>query len=245
MKQIYILVIVAFYAFNLGAQNTSVKIISKKTDSVLNGTEYIIYGDASKSVIKEEFYSVMEQQDSMMVGIKRTELSIISGTFEYFCWYLCYPPRAAGSTPTWKPVDSVMMYKNDTVNNLSVYLEPKGNLGKACYTYVFYPEQNPNDSSYLDICFDIVTIGVNENVAGQIEMYPNPTSDLLNVDLQTSEYNSALLRVVNVNGKVMSEHKINKGINKIDAAKLESGIYIIQILSEDEKLLRQEKVVIN
>ena len=79
----------------------SLKVFSKKTGADISGTEYRIYGDASKHTIKEEFKAVWTGSPSETVGIKRTELDTLTGTSEYFCWVICYSPMLAGVNPGW------------------------------------------------------------------------------------------------------------------------------------------------
>ena len=149
-----ILFLTSFTSISM-AQSNSVKLISKKTGAIINSTTYEVVGDSCQSEKQEDFFTVMNSKDSMLVGIKRRELSIITGTSDYFSWKEVYAPNNAGVYPSVSAVDSVMMHKNDTINLFSVCLIPHFKSGFALYRYIFYPEKSTTDSSYVDILFNV------------------------------------------------------------------------------------------
>lgn len=230
---------VLVYNLNFG-QNDHVKIISTKTNSVINGTVYTIHGDAARFEIKEQFNTVMESMDSSLVGIKRYEIDTISASEDYFCWYLCYTPQPAGSIPLWKADDSLRMYINDTVDLFTVYLRPNGMLGSACYRYVWQPENDPNDSSWVDICFDILTVGVEQaDQKESVRYYPNPASDQLNIEISTALVSDeAILEIFDLMGRRVFTNKLKQGNNQVRLPEtLHNGPYVIRILNNEAVLL--------
>jgi len=86
------------------------------------------------------------------------------------------------------------------------------------------------------------------NAAFLIEkVYPNPTADLLNVELESSEESAAFLQIVNVSGQsfLQKEMTIEKGQTalKMEVQDLPRGVYFLKIETESgvviERFLKQ------
>lgn len=242
MKHIYLFLFSITLAMGMYAQ--SVKIISVKTGMQINNTVYDIYGDAARPVIKEVFETVMNTQDSMIVAVKRYELDTVTGTADYFCWYVCYSAKAAGSIPVWAPMDSVTMYDNDTIGSFSVYYEPNEHKGTACYRYVFFPEDNPMDTSFVDVCFKVLTVGIDElNETASLNVYPNPAENIVNINVEKS-YNNSELIIRGITGEIIERQFLNVGNNEVDITSLKKGAYLFQLISSDNLPIATEKVII-
>ena len=175
--------------------------------------------------------------------MKRVELATIAGTADYFCWFLCYGPVDAGTLPVWKAADSLTMTQNDTISNLSVYLQPKGNLGIASYRYIFYPENNPSDSSWFDVVFNIVTLGREEHESARITLYPNPSRDYLTINIPGGLPGRPIeLSLFDMNGRLALRQSIRSG-NETISHNLKAGKYLARIASGSEILLNQSLVI--
>jgi hypothetical protein len=68
----------------------------------------------------------------------------------------------------------------------------------------------------------------NDFTISRFSMFPNPTSDFLNVKIQEGEIEQILL--YNLNGKKVLSKKINKEQSIIDTQNLIRGIYFIKII---------------
>lgn len=80
--------------------------------------------------------------------------------------------------------------------------------------------------------------------SGSVSIYPNPTKNILNVDLSTI-YNNASLRIVNAVGMIVKEtHTLVDGLNKIDVSGVATGIYIIEVVNNGKRIFSQ-KLIIN
>jgi hypothetical protein len=87
--------------------------------------------------------------------------------------------------------------------------------------------------------------GIDELVAneGNIRIYPNPVSDILNIEI-LSNFENRKLRLVNLLGEdVLSDGQIMKDQRlKIDVGELQNGIYFLRVF-ENGRLVGVEKVV--
>jgi hypothetical protein len=224
------------------SQSPTLKFFTKKSKTEITNSSHTIYGDAARFVVSEEFYSVMSGMDSVLYGAKRIELDTLTGTAEYYCWKECYIPKDAGTLPLWIATDSLMLYNNDTVAKFSSYLNPKGKLGMASYRYIFTPKGFPNDTVYVDITFDIVTVGLDVQNQSNIQIFPNPTSDFLRVNLGEIDSKDASLRMINASGQVMKLQRL-LGNDVIDLNGHKPGLYIAEIRKGETTIARQKIIL--
>ena len=73
-----------------------------------------------------------------------------------------------------------------------------------------------------------VSLGVYENNLLSFEMYPNPVSDLLNIQLPTGT-EKAEVSVFDYTGRLVSSKIISSNDTSIDVQKISKGIYMIRV----------------
>lgn len=82
-------------------------------------------------------------------------------------------------------------------------------------------------------------LGVQEiNLVPSINMYPNPTSDLLTISFE-EEIN---ITVANLQGQIIK--RIKTDTKTISLSGLATGIYIVSVFNKDNKLLTTRKIVL-
>jgi Secretion system C-terminal sorting domain len=82
-----------------------------------------------------------------------------------------------------------------------------------------------NDCSRDSSC--LVTTGI-EGVANvQIEVYPNPATDILKINNQSPE--SCTLQITDINGRSISNTSIAPGLHSMDVSSFASGIYFVRL----------------
>ena len=91
------------------------------------------------------------------------------------------------------------------------------------------------------------TANIQEHSAFDIKvaLYPNPVFDQLNVKIEGDKYRNYTLRIFDINGKLVritQLSKTKKGIISIDINDLISGLYIIN-LSTDNQLIINKKLI--
>jgi hypothetical protein len=72
------------------------------------------------------------------------------------------------------------------------------------------------------------TAGISENNLLSFEMYPNPVSDLLNIQLPTGT-EKAEVSVFDYTGRLVSSKIISSNDTAIDVQKISRGIYMIRV----------------
>lgn len=89
--------------------------------------------------------------------------------------------------------------------------------------------------------YNVLNLGVDEINSSNFNIYPNPTSDILNIEQNT--VNEMSISIVDLSGKeVFYENKINKKTTNIDVSQLNSGIYFIILNSVDN--IETKKIII-
>lgn len=81
------------------------------------------------------------------------------------------------------------------------------------------------------------TAAVSETLNNELKLYPNPVSDVLNVDVPSS--NSSTLEIYAIDGKKVYTKSVN-GTNttQVDVSKFSKGMYILKLLStESEEII--------
>ena len=80
------------------------------------------------------------------------------------------------------------------------------------------------------------TLGLNNLDGSEIKIYPNPTSDFINITLsEGSQIKQA--EIYDINGKMVFES--TNHLNQINMSALESGIYLLQIETETGQISKQ------
>jgi hypothetical protein len=85
-------------------------------------------------------------------------------------------------------------------------------------------------------------VGINENAAAVVGVYPNPMSN--EVKLQTAEAGNATVVVSDISGKVVMNENVSfaNGTVTMNTSKLESGMYIFNIAFANGKVTRANVV---
>ena len=80
-----------------------------------------------------------------------------------------------------------------------------------------------------------------------LELYPNPTSDVINVSFNGSKTQNLTVRVVNVNGQLVYTDAVGQYTgqyrNTIDLSNVAQGVYFVQLITDQGTINR--KVVLH
>ena len=71
--------------------------------------------------------------------------------------------------------------------------------------------------------------------------YPNPTKDILNIELQ--QKSKSTFQLTDLSGKIVLQGQLNEIINKIDISKQQIGVYALTIVNTAEKEKETIKII--
>ncbi|MBT8273238.1 MAG: VCBS repeat-containing protein [Bacteroidia bacterium] len=94
---------------------------------------------------------------------------------------------------------------------------------------IFY---NVSANQVLDILEGSETLGLNDPLINDFKIFPNPVSDLLNVEADQAIQS---VRIYNLLGQIVMTFEPNDHRSKLDVSSLNSGTYIVKIVSEDSQ----------
>ena len=80
-------------------------------------------------------------------------------------------------------------------------------------------------------------LSINELIAQTTEIYPNPANNVLNIVSYTVGIEK--INIYNLNGQLVLNKEVNNNQKTLNISSLESGIYIIDILSENTSVKRK------
>ena len=78
-----------------------------------------------------------------------------------------------------------------------------------------------------------VSLGISENKLLSFEMYPNPVSDVLNIQLPSGT-DKAEVSVFDYTGRLVSSKTISSNDTAIDVQKISKGIYMIRVAANNK-----------
>jgi hypothetical protein len=73
-----------------------------------------------------------------------------------------------------------------------------------------------------------------------IDIYPNPSDDIINIEIQN--INDAILEIYTVSGNLIYTKKLNSKSEKIDISAFSSGVYIVKV--KHDKVVYVRKVIV-
>lgn len=84
----------------------------------------------------------------------------------------------------------------------------------------------------LDKPTEAVSVGLNVEELTNAKVYPNPSSDVININLSNKNNNSVDVEIVNNLGQVVYSTSMNASTQSIDVSSLNTGIYFVRLTSE-------------
>jgi len=111
------------------------------------------------------------------------------------------------------------------------------NTGNPTFYYYFFDWEVEADgfeciSERTEVVVTIGTVGVEEGELVDVEVYPNPTSAILNVTIPISVEGTIELRMMDVAGNLVFTRTVAAGTNRMDVSTLSKGVYLLDMKTE-------------
>lgn len=143
------------------------------------------------------------------------------------------------------------------VEGIATNTTDKANADKAkCYLYDFLDTDSINiiiedliidgmvKSMAVDYSETSINIEKEDESLFEMTVYPNPTSDFVNVNISgLNDESNSVFEIVSVSGKVVYTQKATNTIANVDVSKLPKGMYFILVRNE-AKVYKVEKLII-
>lgn len=174
------------------------------------------------------------------VHLKRYEVSVPSGSDNFFCWGACKASFPSGSKPVWY-ADGAIPIGSKADTSFGAYYVPNGVYGNAYFRYVWFRNHNENDTVQLIVAYNNPA-GINDKFnANSISIYPTPTKDYLNINLKDFSNKSFSYSIYNLLGSETGlKGRVSKQNNQINTSKLKKGVYFVKIeISQGEFIMKK------
>jgi len=161
------------------------------------------------------------------------------------CWGTCYLPDVSESTMAI----TIEAGAKDSLNFTGhVYPDKDGIPNSGNITYVFFNASKPSDSVLMTVNYqvDLLTSVQDETGTNNIELYPNPAKDYINLEFSENVTNPADFKLFNTRGELVfhQQFTISNNTKKVYLNKLNSGIYFYSI-TEDKRNLKTGRLIIH
>jgi len=174
------------------------------------------------------------------VLVRRYEETMVPETSSAFCWLVCFLPNVSLS-----PYPLTIAANSILTNNFSGHYYPDGNEGVSTISYVFFDQNNPNDSVMVTVNYDCILLDVAENnlnIENAVKIYPVPAQNDITIELN-SMYNEVDLQIMDITGSMVKEIKHVKNGSSVMINDLANGLYLYRTFS-DGNLLKTGRLVI-
>src|SRR5690606_9639005 len=135
--------------------------------------------------------------------------------------------------------------------NFHAYHSPLGVLGPNTFRYVWFDVNNPMDSVWVDIQFQITAVGIEERdlASATLGLWPNPShGDDVNIAYEKVRSGAGSeLVIYNVLGERVTNYPLqnNTGTVRIEAGTLRTGVYFANIEQQGAILATRRLVISN
>ncbi len=234
MKTILLSSLLCLIGGFVSAQN--LQILTKADSSDVSNTTITIVGADTDSDVKGYFLVKNTSTSDIEVKVKRYEMNVNGGTENQFCWAFCYT-LVTGVTPLYPAVGSPQeghfvntLAGSIATNSLDVHHFPLGHTGSEFYRYVVFDGNNPNDSTYLDVYFNIGFNSIEETTLSNVNHYPNPVTDQLTIEFESEiDEKNLQLTVFNVLGEQVETMTPSRGRTLLSTSDYPAGLYFYSI----------------
>jgi len=192
-----------------------------------------IWGDSGQySTIYCYLHVTNNSASNMDVMVKKTEISILPGSENSFCWGSCYIPTVFVS-----PTPITIIAGQTDLSSFSGDYMPKGFAGLSTIRYTFFSKTNVNDSVAVNVVFGSGTASINSfETESAVSAYPNPATSFVNFTYQSNASSNGELVILSAAGTEVYRTAIspNTPLN-VDVRNFNAGLYFYSVQANGQK----------
>ena len=230
----YLLSVVVFFGYS-----QSLSLINEG-NPVPNNGELIFTGEPTSEVIESHIGVTNNSSDTLNVLCKKVEISLIPGSENTFCWDACYPPNIYVS------LGPLAIAPGETNTAFIGEYKPLTFAGQSIIRYVFFDQNNTNDSVCFQSLYQAYPLGVEDQkgLAALSSAYPNPATIQASFNYSVESGINANLTVRNILGSTVKEVYLSGvGVARISILDLSEGIYFYSLVVNGQTLSTRKLVV--
>ena len=77
------------------------------------------------------------------------------------------------------------------------------------------------------------------DLVDEVKVFPNPTKDILFVNLSAKAGNLTQLQVLDIHGRIISQQEVNEGLHQLDLPNLYDGIYLVKVSDGKNSVIKR------
>lgn len=253
MKRLFTLIL-SILAFSVLAQ-TPLKVV-QPSDLVtdVNNTTITINGLASDPELIASLWVINNGSSTITLKCKKTEIDVLANTSNTTCWNLCPPTYdVAGSrTVVIVNINGTQMTETaavgDTIKSFAGHYKPNNLDGCSLFKYEWFDQNDMNTALatvYIRYVHTTGTCTASVEEAGKLEvnMYPVPVNQELNISLAELPSSTVNVEFLDVLGKVVVQQRINSAFTSVDVSELPEGVYFTRFIVSG-KVVSTRKIII-
>lgn len=180
--------------------------------------------------------------------ISHTEMRLGISTWTRFMRYLyttdAYHNRTTQTTLYWNSGSYQNIAKDSTAYDTYHQMTFITTLTWDSFAWIFAPGNYQNKFYYQT--YTPTSIENTSGSVGTCKLYPNPATDIMNIDLRFKDKKSAIIGVYDMAGKLYMQWQTENTdiyLHQLNVRSLPQGNYFLRILSDKDKLVEQFSVV--
>ena len=240
MKKIVLFVLLAMTTCYYGYSQSLT--LADSTGPIANNANVTRQGHVNDDEIISHIFVRNTTSSPIDVLVKKVEISLVSWSVNTFCWGLCFAPNVYVSP---NPL-TVNALTTDSVN-FSGHYSPLTFAGASVIRYVFFNQANPSDSVCVNVTYDALYVGINNQTAKNIlsGAYPNPANNTVNFEYFLNTENAGSVIIRNLLGSVVKKSVLTSAEVKLSVftGDLPEGIYFYS-LDVDGKTMTTLKLIV-
>lgn len=243
MKRIILSILaVVIIAFSVVAQSLTLSTVENGAQP--NNSDYWVSGDYLSTI--SAYVAVRNNLTTdEKVMCKKTEISVLSGSTNYFCWYQCY------TTSVFVGPDPLLITASTTnANSFSGDYDALGHLGISIMRYTFYLQKDHNDSVCINIHFLAGYAGISQYLKDNVkfsEAWPNPASSNVSFSYSLPADLASVSHLVirNLLGSEVKDISLENSQGKLSFSitDLRPGVYFYSLMINNTAFLTRKLVV--
>ena len=240
MKKFFLFVYFASIAAFLG-YSQSLKLYDTDHNPLPNNTTIVSYGAPSADEIVTYAYVKNNSSSAIPVKVKKVERKVLPTTYNVFCWGLCFAPSVYVS-----PDPLIIEAGATDTTNFSGHYTPNGEVGISTIRYVFFNDNNVNDSVCFNVDYSTFAEGIKDFAQNSVKIYPNPANQQATITYFLEQNSDARIVVRNILGASVFDQTLisNQGNLTLNTSIFNNGVYFYSLIVDGTTKVTQ-KLIIN
>jgi hypothetical protein len=209
----------------------------------------IQYVDPNAGFIYNTFLNVKNVGSATIsVLCKKVQILMLDSTAVAMCWAgSCYSSETFVS-PNAQPLDPGQTNSEFSGDYMSTKMSFNFNVGESVVRWVFFNQDNVNDSVSVTIKYSTFGVGLEDGNVRQASLsntYPNPASTNTSFGYSVPSGSDGMLIVRNILGSTMLSQPLTAGNGKytVNTGNLSDGIYFYSLMI-DGKISQTKKLIV-